>query len=295
MRDLPSVSRSKLEDNPLVPISGERLRAAIEFRNSSVRRTAKKAGERQQTVDFIVQGRSERCRRKRRLRLAKALDISAEWLGGEAVPPVAGAVSGLPLPEWRGEGGGVLDENLRRLDPGSPSLPPSYQLVWSELVGRVVSAWKRDIAKGHEEAARLAERYPLELTDSAWPSVAILVRRALALTWWRPLLIMPLPPPIAPANLAELDSAERMKLAEENAKALAIGQLTPKELDDFAKAGAVALSQLLRPWLDGERELDYDVAAGILDWLRSGGGPGRLNAMVRKAWNRDDFNPPSPL
>lgn len=75
-------NRRKWRDDALVPISGERMRAALQHSGVTLPELVRRLGDRRQTLDYIVRGKTDRCRRSRRTAIAKALGVPAEWLGG---------------------------------------------------------------------------------------------------------------------------------------------------------------------------------------------------------------------
>ena len=74
-------------NDPLVPIDGIRLSAAIDWRGKAVNAVAREVGERQSTLNSIVNGEVKRCRRTRRTKLAQVLRVPTLWLGGEGDLP----------------------------------------------------------------------------------------------------------------------------------------------------------------------------------------------------------------
>ena len=85
-------------DEPLVPIDGSRVRAAIEWQRLTVNGAAKRMQVRQQTLDSIVRGKTKRCYHSLREKVAALLELPAEWLGGET-DLVPGLTPWLPYPE----------------------------------------------------------------------------------------------------------------------------------------------------------------------------------------------------
>ena len=90
------VSRKRKWIDPgdeLVPIIAERLEAALQHRRMNPHSLAEKLGEKPQTIDLIVTGKTKRPRRFRLEAIAKVLRVPAEWLSGEmkflpyVVPP----------------------------------------------------------------------------------------------------------------------------------------------------------------------------------------------------------------
>jgi hypothetical protein len=273
MSDLPKVPRDKYRENQNVPIVAERLVAAIEFQGLSVKRTAELADEKQQTIQRIAQGTTQRCRHARRRRLAATLGVADEWLGGADVPPIAGLPAGTA---WTIDGVDtrLADENFSMFSIGDAALPPAYQLQWVRLSERVLEAWRRDIAAGIEDAQTLAELFPGQDADAGDPTLTVsrLLQRALGAMWWRRRLLLPIRVPEAPANVDQLGPEERWELALENERlvgAQAPG-VSPADMDEFARRAAEAIHVILGPWIEGRRALNYQAAFILLQWLRGG-------------------------
>ena len=270
MSALPRVPRSPPADDPLVPISGPRLAEALEWVGMSVSQAGKHPGLKQQTVSYIVHGRTRRCRHSRRKLLADVVGVRDAWLGGEDVAPFADLPVGLSSPPDDHDRPERMDENFWRFLQDTGVLPPAYQLHWTQLSGQVLAAWKRDIDAGIEGAAELLEVFPGDFDGEAWPRVSTLIQRALGITWWRLRMLVPTPLPEAPANLAELSPEEVWKLALANERGMMSARISPEDADDFAKAGAAAIETLLRPWVAGEKALNYRAVSVALGWLRGG-------------------------
>lgn len=75
-------SRGKFRDDPPVPISGERVKAALLHSGLTLPELARQLGNKRQTLDYIVRSKTKRCRQSRRAAMARALAVSPEWLGG---------------------------------------------------------------------------------------------------------------------------------------------------------------------------------------------------------------------
>lgn len=77
--------RPRLKDptNPLVPIVGHRLRAAIRWKDIQVIDLATLAGEDFRTVDTLMRGKCSKTHAERRRNLAHALGCPDRWLGGK--------------------------------------------------------------------------------------------------------------------------------------------------------------------------------------------------------------------
>ena len=73
----------------LVPIRGDRIRAALKRSGLSVSALARRVRAKQQTVDLIVRGKTSRCEQDLRATLARALGTSVAVLGGEEDPKLA--------------------------------------------------------------------------------------------------------------------------------------------------------------------------------------------------------------
>lgn len=96
--------------DPLVPVKGDRVEATIRLSGLSVRRFAQSIGEKQQTIDLIVQGITKRCRRSRMAKIARRAGglVTVRWLSGGDFsdqtalalgrPPAIPASGGLPTP-----------------------------------------------------------------------------------------------------------------------------------------------------------------------------------------------------
>ncbi len=76
-------TRGKYRDDPLVPVRGDRIRAALKRSSWTTSDLARRVGAKQQTVDLIVRGVTSRCRRSLRARLADALAVPISVFGDE--------------------------------------------------------------------------------------------------------------------------------------------------------------------------------------------------------------------
>ena len=59
------------------------MRIALQHSGLGLADLARKVGDARQTLDYIVRGKTERCRASRRAAIARALGSPDEWLGGE--------------------------------------------------------------------------------------------------------------------------------------------------------------------------------------------------------------------
>ena len=75
--------RRKYEDDRLLPIRGDRLRVAINRAELTVAGFARTHHLQQQTLDYIVRGKTKRCRGSLVARLSHALAVPEDWLTGE--------------------------------------------------------------------------------------------------------------------------------------------------------------------------------------------------------------------
>lgn len=240
--------RRKSEDL-LVPIDGQRVRAAIEWRGLSVNAAAQRLKVSQQTLDSIVRGKTKRCYASLRDQLARLLDRPAEWLGGEQHLQPA-LTSWLPPPELGYTPPLWVDENMRIVRPSAGGgyaqaapLPPRYQLAAHDLSMQITKAWKRDIARKSAEAEKAIARLAVgRWKKTPWDRVAMLVARLLSNFWWRRGFL------------------ENPKVSDQTAD------------DEFAVSAASSLTTILEPWFKGEQALDYQWLVRVLEWASAGFG-----------------------
>jgi len=260
--------RRKLAD-PLVPISGGRVRALLREAKLSERAAVRALRRRgillgQGTLDHILQGRQSRCRASLRDGLASHLGVPVppEWLGGQTDDVLWGAARDgrdLNLRPERSTPLGRASQRAREhygvpVTPGidvGASGPPLYELVAYRLFQDVDIALQRSPG-GEFDQLRT-------------------VRRLLSLTWWR-----------------------RWVLPDK-----AGGIIEPEEMAQFAAAIGHALRVLLRPWLEGDssiredrlqeiqaalsgiqRAVEYTAMADSPGIPRTGAGPGPGKVML---------------
>src|SRR5712692_1293796 len=217
--------RRKRED-PLVPINGARVRAAIEWKGLSVNAAAARMGVSQQTLDSIVRGKTKRCYESLRQQLAAMVGRPAKWLGGETDLQPA-LTSWLPLPELGYQPPLWVDENMRIVRPAADgdltqrtSLPPRYQLAAHDLSSEIIKSWKRDIDRRNSEAQAAISRLAVgRWKKNSWDRAAMLITRLISAFWWRQAFLK------APKPGTEQIGAD----------------------DEFAVAAASALTTVLRP------------------------------------------------
>lgn len=228
-------------EDPLVPIVADRVAAALRYREMSVNALAGAAGEHPQTLDAIVSGATQRCRRSRRGRIARELACPADWLGGEAelrgiVPWSGGPQEGQPI---------QYDEMgfVHRMSPEGRPLGLSgaaYQLACWDVSEQVIDAWKRDIALGVPGAIEAKEEVERD-SFGEWERVRRAVQRLLSCHRWRSHLLVP-------RELGRPMNREDWKRRRQDA-------------DEFAIQQSKAVLHALQPWLSGERSIDYRVLA----------------------------------
>lgn len=233
----------------LVPIDGNRVRAAIEWKGLSVNGAAQELGVSQQTLDSIVRGRTKRCYGSLRDQLARLVARPAPWLGGEQ-PLQPSLTPWLPLPDLGYRPPLWVDENMRIIRPNEAGdyahvseLPPRYQLAAHDLSADVIDAWKRDIARKNNEAQATIARLAVgRWAKNPWDRVTMLIARLISASWWRRAFLKP-----------KMGADHRID-------------------DDFAEAAATALNLGLEPWLKDQQELDYHWFAEVLEWASAGFG-----------------------
>jgi hypothetical protein len=252
--------RRKAGDD-LVPISGDHVAAALEWKKLSVNGAAKTLGVRQQTLDTIVRGRTRRCYQSLREELGRLVDVPAAWLGAE--------VQLLPsLESW------WADRQADRIfltqlygptawEPWIP--PPRHQLAAQALGSSIIQAWKRDLEKDSKEAAAaLARLADGKWKDRPWDRVMMHVTQILTADWWRRALLEPLPLIIV-AGPVGLSDGERSAFKEgidaQNERRWAEGW---DAADKFAAHAAAAWTVVLAPWLTGDQGADYSALVGAL-------------------------------
>ena len=253
--------RRKTGDD-LVPISGGHVAAALEWKKLSVNAAATRyLGVRQQTLDTIVRGRTGRCYRSLREKLATLLDVPPAWLGAE-IPLLPS------LESW------WADRQADRIflvqlhgpivwEPWIP--PPRHQLAARALGASIIQAWKRDLEKDNEEAAAaLARLADGKWKDRPWDRVMMQVTQILTADWWRRALLVP-PPFIMMFGPGALSDGERSALHEgihaQNERRWAEGWDAG---DQFAAHAAAAWTVALGPWLTGDQRANYSALVGAL-------------------------------
>lgn len=269
----------KYSKNPLVPVDGRRVLAAIERAGKTVSEVARKARAPQQTVNSIVKkGLPGRCRLRTRRNLARALEVSESWLSGSPDAPLPGLAPWAVHPGVRDpELPFQLDENLFRFPlewnlEDAEERAARYQLAWTEVAELMINAWERDIENGVPEAKWALEMLRPQESGAPrvqWEEVIRGLQRLLSLAWWGPAvmtIIHELPErPEGPRGFFTRRQAKRF--SERNAREW---QRRRDESDELAVAGASFLRCLLRPWFDGQAEMHYETLVEVLAWANNG-------------------------
>ena len=254
---------SQPEADPLVPIRGDRVAAALRWKELTVNSLATALGDNAQTLDLIVAGKTRRSRRSRRDRVAAHLGCPSEWLGGETelegVVPQALLAGGTGRPGIVDEGGFMFSVTAAEGATGGSSA--AYHLACWDVSNQIIAAWERDIREGVAEASQAKE----SLESPEWPEWGR-VRQAVkwllsGINWRRSLLRRPTMEELGPLSPEEI--SERLLMAE-----------------DFAVSQAKAFLAVLAPWLEGLRPVDYTELRVVLEYLLAGAiTPSRAQAM----------------
>jgi len=242
--------RRKLDD-PLVPVSGDHVRAVLRLAKLSEReavRTLKRRGIHtgQPTLDHIIHGRQVRCRKSLRNGIASLFGapLPPEWLDGKHDCEIWGvARPGADLnlrarPDSPlGRAGRKLREQFGVPAPATfgpnPEGPPLYELI----------------------AYRLTEN--LRKVGVPDPLARQVVRPLLSLTLW-----------------------QRWFFGD-----AAVGIIETEEMERFAAAAGEAISIALRPWLPG----DASVHEGRLERVKSALGQVKEDVDAAARLQASDF------
>jgi hypothetical protein len=164
--------RRKLLDDPLVPISGTWLDAALQDRGISRREAARQLNrqginETPQTLDNIAAGKQRKCRATLRAALAELTGLSEKFLAGG-------------LRTWSSDR--MLHFQV------SDGLPRVY--LARERVRRMITrAWRRDLERGLGLIPTYKGRVEDQSDESFRQYVELAVDRLLSVWWWRQLLL----------------------------------------------------------------------------------------------------------
>ena len=242
--------RRKFAEDPLVPIDGGRLRAAIDLRGYTISGLARDIGVKQQTLDYAVH-RNQKCRQSLLTDVSRRLRVRELWLrGGSGGPARASRQTG---------------EN--------PNQPPAAQLAESWLLSQCKTAFRRDLkafrpklANARHDAESWSERRDAKerrrLEDRLLLAVSELVDPEL----WRERLIAWNDKFLVPARGQVLGgrggpamrSFRRIRTARMVARRPALPpEPTPDERDSIVPVLAKAFESILEPWLSGRARIAY--------------------------------------
>lgn len=271
-------------DDPLVLIDGTRLKAAIESVGLTVNKAAKRIGEKQQTLNSIVQRQTRRCRRSRRAKLAELLGypFTEEWLGGETVtlpglPPWLALQHSDSLPPI------VADMNLftRRISESGDviyaagGLPPRYEIATHALYSNIKKAWERDMQLGADGAVEAFEWLGEgKWAGHEWDRLLTALQFLLSVFWWRRFLQRPLKYDVLQAATInpEGDWDEEVRRSAEALKGTVADPAwdhhaeSRTAADELGTAGVTALNTALGLWYEGRAKLDFDAFGRLLRW-----------------------------
>ena len=223
MRDL---RKDPLADYPLVPISGEAVKAALKSKGLSVTAAAKKIGVSQNSLHYIVTGQTRNCHASLRRDLAKLLKQSQRFLEGKTT---------------------ILPYAFERLFPVGdwtpiPFVPPHAQLVASDFIVRCIERWERDIKA---KTAPPPRGFRKLTTLWNWPPE--LRREYVGMALY---------------ELLEPGRLRRTALASPSGEVPAI----TSEQRDAAIPGLIAMAEVvLGPWLEGSSPLEYGKAYALIE------------------------------
>ncbi len=216
------------QDDPMVPIYGPKMRAAMADRGLRVADVARRLKEQRQTVAYLAAGDGiKRSRRSRRARLAKLLGVSEQWLA----EPMA-----VFIPLW-------VPAGAQQLVFGTEFSveTPRAQLATVRLLAKCVQACDRDLADPalhdadvEETASPVAVRH----------HVARSIRQLLLVEEQRKDLLVGVSEPWFAVNIEG---------------GVARSPHLPTDPDEEAAALNLiaAWEQILNPWYTGEAKLNY--------------------------------------
>lgn len=218
------------KDDPMVPVYSPNMRAAMADRKLRVADVARRLKEHQQTVAYLAAGEGiKRCRRSRRIRLAKLLEVSEQWL---AEPTV------MIMPLYPPPG----LENVF-FGSGFPLESPRAQLATTRLLTKGAQACERDLGDPTLRDAGVEETAS---SEEVTHYVARFVRELVRVEKWRKELLVGLPDPwFVASSMIEGESARSPHLPTD-----------PEE--EAATLNLIAAwEQILEPWFTGEAKLNF--------------------------------------
>lgn len=169
---MPSKTHRRKLPDPLVPINGKRLDAALQDRGISRREAAKRLEEQRidvkhQTVDNIAAGKQQKCRATLRVGLARLVNRSEEWLS-----------TGSRRPTWSSDSVLHVYEHL-----------PRAYLARDRVRLMLTRAWRRDLERGVGLAPTYKGRVDDQSEEAFRQYIELAVDRLLSVWWWRQLLL----------------------------------------------------------------------------------------------------------
>jgi len=218
-------------DDPLVPVSGEHVAAVIRESGLGITEVARALGVNQPTLTYVINGKTKRCHKSLLDALAARFGVLPGWLSGD--PDFAPFEERLQATAMA-QGTEFSPEELRQ------GLPPLVELKATKLIQECLDRWEDDLESGTAPSPPgvLGELRETRTRDQwrAWTGTYLYGLLLNARTF-KPHIYQ------FPAKLTA-DDAEFV-------------HWWMSEDDGFAAAWIDALSRLLRPWLDGQRALDY--------------------------------------
>lgn len=207
------IRKAHLRNDPMVPVVGHRVQAALKWRKKSHNQAAAAAGVSRQAVADITRGKTRKCRRSIRAAIAKLCGppITVKYLAGKEalrIPPLSVMPSGSwPQAIMPADSAGVSrDLAARELEQA-----PQYEMEGFGLGQLLASAPDLDNALGSEHPR---------------PDVEHASRWLVSLYLWR----------------EHLFGGQKGALG---------GHSYRTDASEFAHHLAQAITVLLRPWLDG--------------------------------------------
>ncbi len=230
-------------ENPLVPISGEHVKAALKSKGLSVTAAAKKIGVEQTTLHYIVTGQTRNCHASLRRDLAKLLKQSQRFLEGKTT---------------------TLPYAFERLFPVGntipiPFVPPHAQIIASNFIVRCIEQWERDI-----EAKTAPPPRGFNTLMGLWNQPPELRQGCVGMALY---------------ELLEPSRWRRTALALPSSEVPAV----TSEQRDTAMPGLIAAAEVvLGPWFEGSSPLEYGKAYALIeDVLRE--APWFLGTAAKKS------------
>jgi hypothetical protein len=234
----------KYRADPLVAFISDRVRAAVRYSEVSVAALAGALAVPQPTLQYIVSGKTRRCRRSLLEKMAKRLHVQRRWLEGD---PGAGPYVDRQIELAKRQGTISEPWELRE------GLPPLAELRAGTLIEDILGAWKRDLKSG------VAPAPPPDTTvGQVWREMNEENRWIWIGAWLERLVLQPTAYRAAAYAFPERITARDIEVVDW------LG-----EADEEMSTGLVsALERLLDPWLRGTRQLNYPAVYAFLESLK---------------------------